>query len=170
MAVTNEYSDQLTKIYPVAAGSTNPAEPVEAHELGGRKRVAVFEFTQGAAAGDATSTAELIELPGGTQRILADESKVYYSAFGSARTLAIGYRAYTNADGTAVAESSTALNAATSVASAGSFNVGAALQVAASGGMATYDSRDGITIFGTVAGGTIPAAATIKGHITYVVD
>ena len=77
------------------------------------------------------------------------------SAFGSSRVLDVGYEAYTQIDGTAVVTSATAFHDDLDVASQGArmtwFNT-------------ALDSKSGIVIKATVAGGTIPAAATLSGY------
>lgn len=153
MAVTNQNSAQYDseRLYPV--------------EYHGKLRIAYFEFTQGVAAGDATSTAELCRLPMGRIRILPQLSRIAFSAFGAARVLDVGYRAYVTEGNVAVAELANAFanDIDVSAADADGVPLGALLK---------YDifSTKGVVIFGQVAGGTIPAAATIKGYIIYVAE
>lgn len=152
MAVTNQDSAQFDadRLYPV--------------EYGGKIRISYFEFTQGVAAGDILSTAELCRLPMGRIRVLPQNSRIAWSAFGSSRVLDVGFRAYTTEGNAAVAEQGNALANDIDVSSAGA---GAAI-----GALLKWDifSTKGVTVFAQVAGGTIPAAATIKGYITYVAE
>ena len=152
MAVTNEKAAQLADGY---RGKTYDDEKV---------RFAHFEFTQGAAAGDAGSTADLVKLPAGNVRLLPGMSKVYHSALGASRTLDIGHPAYTGADGVAVAADDDAFTAA------GALDVSSAgTNVAFDAAVRKFDmfSRGGITVQGIVQGGTIPAGATIFGYVAY---
>ena len=117
-----------------------------------------IDFAQGAAAGDATSQQRLVKLPAGALKIIG----IYLanSAFGASRTLDVGYEAYEAlSDGSAVAASTQAFWAALDVSAAGGrhlwFNV-------------PLDNRSGLTITSAVAGGTIPAAATIKGYVLHI--
>lgn len=153
MAVTNEKSAQLADNY---RGKTFDDEKV---------RFAFFEFTQGAAAGDAGSTAELVHLPAGNVRLLPHLSKVFHSALGTSRTLDIGHKAYTGADGAAEAADDDAFTAA------GALDVSAAgTNVAFDAAVRKFDmfSRGKIQVEGIVQGGTIPAGATIFGYVAYL--
>lgn len=164
MAVTNEKSTQVT-----AVDDTEPPVYPEANEWHGRLRVARFTFTQGAAAGDATSTATLVKLPNGAVRILGHLSRVSFSAFGSSRTLDIGYAAHRDRSGTAVVADADAFASAVDVSSAGTTTLAEAL-AAATDGTTLITSQQGFYVNATVAGGTIPAAATINGYVVYVAE
>lgn len=163
MAVTTESSTQITN------GTSLPPVMNPSYDDHGRVRCKVFTFTQGSAAGDATSTAGLVKLPPGVGRILLNESHIEWSAFGASRVLDIGYTAHTNTDGTAVVEDDNAFDNDIDVSSAGNAALGSDV-AAASGKMYQFDSKEGITIFATVAGGTIPAGATLTGYVLYVMD
>lgn len=160
MAITNESSAELTKQEAVPTDFLNP------RELHGRMRIARFAFTQGAAAGDANSTERLIKLPAGKVRVFLALSRIANSDFGVARVLDLGWEAYKTA-GVAVAASAQGLDASQAVTPAGSYS-----PVGTVGGDETYEfeSDNGVVIVGRVTGGTIPAAATIKGYLIYVVD
>ena len=165
MAVTTEKSDQVTNqdALPVVKLNTN--------ELGGRIRIARFSFTQGAAAGDATSTQDLIKLPPGkTVTILKSMSRIVCSAFGASRLLDIGHTGFTNNDGTAVAAAADVLMDGQDVSAAALIKMGLGTNAFTADDAFTYDARQAITIQAVVAGGTIPAGATINGYIAYVED
>ena len=98
MAVTTEYSTQYTESYV-----TIPAKVPETHEWMGRFRIGFFTFVQGSSAGDAGSLAYLIKLPAGKVRLILPLSRVHSSALGSSRTMDLGWIAYTDDDGDAVA-------------------------------------------------------------------
>jgi len=160
MAVTNENSLQIGRILAGAIKNLTT-------DLMGRMRKMRFDFTQGAAAGDATSTMSLIILPPGRNRIYLRDCIVAFSAFGAARVLDIGYAAYTDRDGNAVAAAPAAFVNDLDVSSAGTSSFAGVV-----GGEESFlfENRDSVTIIGTVAGGTIPAAATLNGDATIVRD
>jgi hypothetical protein len=74
---------------------------------------------------------------------------------------------YSGVDGSVVIDDPDGLDAAQSVASAGSYNPTGTV-----GGDETYlfDSASGVLITATVGGDTIPNSATISGYIVYVHD
>ena len=160
MPVTTQYSAQL------GLNLTLPKERVRTTEMHGRLRLAYFDFTQ-SGVGDANSIAVLTELPAGRVRVLRHLSSIATSAFGAGRTLDIGHNGYTAFDGTAVAAAEDQLVDGRDVAAAAS-----AAPAAAAGADPTvlYNSRDGVEIRAKVLGGTIPAGATIKGVLVYVMD
>ena len=150
MGVTTE-SALSVQLYEGTAAAGQYLSPRHAGVIG--VRVASFSFTQSAAAGDATSVQRLLVLPPGKIKVLG----IYLanSAFGASRVLDVGYEAFAQTDGTAVSASATAFNDD--------------LDVAAQGARMTWyntalDSKSGIVIKATVAGGTIPAAATLAGY------
>lgn len=160
MAVTTESSTQVGNV------EASPPVLLDPRDNHGRVRFARFSFTQGAAAGDATSKQRLVKLPAGKVRVILPLSRVAHSAFGAARTLSLGHEAYETA-GVAVAEDLADLDTGVDVSAAGSF-----IPTGTLGGDETkeFDSDEGVVITASNAGGTIPAAATLQGHIAYVVD
>lgn len=165
MAVTTQQSTQTANAAAGVYGTTflNPAENVA------KVRIARIDFTQ-VVAGDIGSTVDLCKLPAGKLRLLGDMSLIAVSAFGSSRTLAIGWTAYTGADGTTSNSATPAgLNAATSVASATALQVGSAA-VLGNDQTKLFDSASGVLIQAIVAGGTIPDGATITGYVAYAKD
>lgn len=125
-------------------------------QLGGRVLHQPFDFTQGAAAGDITSTQGLVKMPAGKHKVLGIGLQT--SAFGASRVLDVGYEAHTKQDGTAVNASANAFKDDADVSSAAFSFI--PLNVA-------MDSKNGYVVSASVAGGTIPAAATIKGYVLY---
>lgn len=161
MALTAEKSVQLANadLLPDVKNQTTASR--------GKKRVEYFTFTQGAAAGDANSTADLVELPAGRKRILLTECYVAASAFGASRTLDIGYTAYRDFAGAAVVADVDALLDGRDVSSA----TGALLTVAAAADPTLLiESANAVVIQAKCLGGTLPAGATITGYVTYVTD
>lgn len=160
MAVTTEYSTEY-------ASAINSKTPVDVNKWGGKVKIQFFEFTQGAAAGDAGSYAYLCKLPPGTVRVLLKQSFLGTSAMGTSRTLDLGWAAYTGQDGVAVNADPNGLDDGVDVSSAATTTPGGTV-----GGSETYlfSSQGGVAITAQINDGTIPAAATIKGYIAYVRD
>lgn len=151
MGVTNEKSNAVKRV----EGSLSGYDPDTF-----QKKVAVglIDFTQGAAAGDATSTADLFYLPPGKRKLL--KVVAVTSAFGASRVLDIGNAAYTKSDGSAGSAAAEAVAADIDVANAATTEKTPFLE---------FDSKgDGVKFLAAVAGGTIPAGATIKGFFLYV--
>ena len=161
MAVTNERSTQLASYL-----DTVPRTLLDNLDLGGCTRVARFTFTQGAAAGDSTSTATLFEAQA-RERLVGHLSKLYFSAFGGSRTLDVGYAAHTNLrTGATVIADPNFFCSDVDVSSAGSCTFDE------SGTSGAYDGfvfEGKAEVLATVGGsGTIPAAATLKGFAVLV--
>lgn len=159
MAVTTEYSIEFAAI-------RNKNLPMDNRDFHSRIRFMKFTFTQGAAAGDVNSLQYLTKLPAGKINVLTDLSKVFFSAFGAARTLDIGWDAYNDVDGDEVAADVDGVLDGEDVSAAGN----AALLGASSGGVLPFHSQQGVDIVAKVLGDTIPAAATLKGWIAYTAD
>lgn len=161
MAVTTEKSSQLARI------ESTPPKVNPTHHWHGRERFYEANFTQGAAAGDAGSIARLLTLPAGKVRLVLWKSRIATSAFGVARTLDLGWEAYTKDDGSAVAASPNGLDAGQDVAAAGAYTP---IGTLGAGETMLFESKGGVTLTARVNAGTIPAAATIDGGFTVVVD
>lgn len=161
MAVTAEKSDQITNI------EAKPVVFLKPDDWMGRLKIFRFNFTQGAAAGDAGSTAELVKLPPGRWRILLPLCRIAHSAFGAARTLDLGWQAYTDNNGDAVAADPNGLDDGNDVSAAGSF-----VPTGTVGGDETYlfENSDEVTIEAQCNDGTLPAGATLDGYIIAVAD
>lgn len=165
MAVTTEKSTQVTNMEAL------PPVRLNTNELGGRIRIARFTFTQGAAAGDATSTMDLTKLPvGKTVTVLKSASRIVVSAFGASRTLDIGHTGYTNLDGTVVAAAADVLMDGQDVSAAALIKMGLGTNAFTADDSFTFNARTAPVIQAVVAGGTIPVGATINGWIAYVED
>jgi len=157
-------------LYPTWAADGYRKRPIDSYA---KLRELYFKIVNGAVALDATSTVELGELPPGAVRVFPHLGKLVSSAFGASRVLKIGHHAYrsspsANPVGTPdIAEDddafSTGLDISANAAIANAW--GPALTV-------KYDfySTGGIKLFGTVTGGTIPAAATLEGVLLYAVE
>lgn len=162
MAVTQEKSTELNNFQV-----TSPPVMNETHQYGGRKRTMQFNFTQGAAAGDAGSLAELIKLPAGRVTVFLNESRYTVSAFGAARTSDLGWLAYEDENGTAVAADPNGLDDGADVSGAATITPTGTI-----GGneLKEFQSKGGVTITQQTNDGTIPIGATISGYITYQHD
>lgn len=137
-------------------------DPRSAHS---KVRMDYFEAPAITVAGDINTTMDLCYLPPGNVRVLPYLSNVAVSAWGAARTLNIGHRAYSNEDQSPqIAENSSAFAAA--------IDVSAAAIKPFSTTVLKYDmySKASIKVFATVLGGTIPVGATLKGLIAYLYE
>jgi len=165
MAVTTEKSTQVTQM------EATPPTKLDATELVGKLRIARFDFTQGSAAGDATSTMDLVKIPPGkTVRIFKSMSRIIVSAFGAARLLDIGHTGYTNLDGTAVAAAADVFMDGQDVSAAALIRCGLGTNAFTAEDAFAINAKEAVVIQAVVAGGTIPAAATINGYLVYVED
>lgn len=152
-------------LLPLSEATGYRRRPIDAH---GKLRELYFKIVNGAVALDATSVVELGALPPGAVRLFTRDAQLRCSAFGASRVLKIGHRAYVSADGGGagtIAEDDDAFSSA--------LDISAAAFVASSFGTAIkYDlySKAGVRLFGTVTGGTIPAAAELEGYIPYAYE
>jgi hypothetical protein len=160
MAVTNEnsteYGNQIAK--PVVKADVAVAY--------GKLRFLQVTFTQGAAAGDAGSSVGLIKLPAGKVALLGWLSHFDISAFGASRVLDVGWDAYKDKSGTAVVADDNGLDDNLDVSSASAVAIGSII----GGDVKVFESLNGVVLRATVAGGTIPAGATIKGGVVISVE
>lgn len=137
-------------------------------------RVQFFHVPAVAVAGDANTTIDLCDLPSGSVRIIPDLSRFACTAFGASRTLDIGHRAYTK-----TYAGTTTTEAEDPDAFMDGLDVSGALTGTAFGsGLSAFGykvqfdlhSKDGVTVFATVLGGTIPVNTTISGFIAYTYE
>jgi len=161
MAVTNEKSVEVTAI--------DAGTKLDTTDLMGRVRVAFFFHTP-SGAGDATSDVELVQLPAGRVRVLLSQSKAYVNWTTASATLDLGYAAYTNSAGTAVAADPNAFDDGIDVDTAGYQTFGTLAAIAAAGGTYEFNSSDGVTLIATSQDTAIAADDTIAGYFLYVVD
>jgi len=159
MAVTTQKSTQLTNLDalpPVLEGSADYA---------GRLRVAYFSFTQDGA-GDATSSAEIVRLPPGQVTLLGRLSNVEHNWTTASATMDVGWDAYTEPDGTAVAADPNGLDDGIDVDTAGETTIGSIVAA----GRKQFDSQDGVSIRLTSQDVAIADTDTAEGYLVYVVD
>lgn len=161
MALMDVTSDQITNSNASPKVLNPPAD------ITGKVRIQYFSYTQGAVVADIASTFDLLQLPPGRIRILSKLSNVSWSALGAARTMSIGLRAYTLMSGVAEPVQAALLDSAKDWSAAGVAAIGTALLKDQSIGLT---SQAGITVFATIAGGTVPVGATISGWLAYTRD
>lgn len=154
MAVENEKSAQVIN---------NDAGIVNDSHSGKGQLFALF-FDADPGAGDANSTIALVDVPAGIYRYLVFLSRIYYSAFGTARTMDVGWDAYTNVDGTAVLADEDGIHSAQDVAAAGSFSPGDELTT----GSKLFDSQSGVRIRAKVEAAALGAGETLDGYLVFM--
>jgi hypothetical protein len=159
MAVTNQKSAQVTAL-------DNNTGALNVSDYKGKLRFLFFSHVQ-SGAGDATSTVDLVKLPAGKIRLVMPLSRIYRSAFGASRVLDIGWTAYTDQNGAAVAAAPAGLVNDLDVSAAGNSNP---TGVVGEHETKEFDSRDGVLLQAVVAGGTIPDGAKVSGYLVYVQD
>lgn len=140
--------------------------PIDDH---GKLRFAYFSVAPLTVAYAAGDQIDLCRLPSGRKRIILPESRFRTSAFGAARTLSIGHRAYL----TRPAGETGAIDPELGTAFVNAVSVATALTPTPFSTTALkYDiySLDEVTIFATIAGGTMPVGATLDGLIAYVYE
>jgi len=161
---TAQFSNEATRVRDPRAAGFVPASYFRDLE------VFPFNFVQ-VGAGNAGSTATLVYLQRGRYRIFPHMSRLYHSAFGASRLLDIGLSAYTQEDGTTVALADNRFDNDINVSSASAANgivLGSSLSAADTAGIDVLvggvTNLDGLGIIATVAGGTIPDAAILRGY------
>lgn len=161
MAITTQYSTEYDQANVSASGN------LETHEMAGRVRCAYFTVAQDGA-GDAGSSAALVKLPAGKVRLLAAQSKAYVNWTTASATLDLGWDAYEDINGTAVAADANGIDDGLAVDTAGYQTFGAALT--ATGGTKVFESKGGVVIRATSADTAIADGDDLVGCLFYVVD
>ena len=110
-----------------------------------------------------TGTINCIKLPPGKLNIFPYESRWQSANMVSGANVSVGYAAYTDANGAAVAANTVALLAATA---AGAGAVNAALTTPTTGCL-KLDSLDGVTITATVTDANTVANQTFSGYVAF---
>lgn len=161
MAVTTQYSTEYNQAYVAETGNLEP------HQNHGRVRVAFFTCAQ-SGAGDATSSFALAKLPAGRVRLLARASGAYVNWTTASATLDLGWDAYTDIDGTAVAADADGIDNGIDVDTAGFQTFGSVLT--ATGGTKLFESQSGVVIRATSQDTAIADGDDLVGYLLYVVD
>lgn len=150
---------------PLSEAENYRRRPTDNH---GKLREIYFKVVNNTgAAGDDGSEIELGTLPPGAVRLLPRLATLRSSAFGAARVLAVGHRAYASQDGGVnVPEDPDAFSSG--------LDISAATPSITSpfGSNVKYDlySKAGIRLFATVTGGTIPTNAELEGYLIYAYE
>ena len=163
MAVENEYSTQYAEVYINNTGKN------ETHETHGRLRIAHFVHEQ-SVAGDATSDIALAKLPAGKVRILPFLCRAYVNWTTALATLDVGWAAYTDLSGTAVAADPDGIADAIDVDAAGFVNFESATLHIATGGTVLFESEGGVDILATSTDTAIALGDDFAGYLVYVID
>lgn len=160
MTVTTQDSSQMART--VASGP----KAVPTYDWHGRVRFAFFEFTQ-VGTGDAGSIARTVRLPAGKVRLILPLSRLAFAAMATGRTMDLGWEAYTDLAGDAVAADENGLDDGVNVASAGSVTPGGTIGTHET---KLFESQDGVVLTAQINDGTITDGKTISGYYAYVVD
>ena len=163
MAVTTQYSTEYNQAYVADTGNLDPTQ------IHGRVRCAYFTCNQ-SGAGDATSSFALAKLPAGKVRLLASQSKAYVNWTTGTAKLDLGWDAYTNTSGTAVAADPNGIDDGIDVDTAGFQTFGNVAALLATGGTKVFGSQDGVVIRATSQDTAIADDDDLVGYLLYVVD
>lgn len=166
MAVTNQKSTEYTN------ATATPIVNNDTTEMHGRVRVAYFTHAQ-SGAGDATSDVILCKLPAGKVRLLLGSSFMYVNWTTASATMDLGWNAYTDQDGAAVAADPDGLADGISVETAGLYSGEDLVTLAAiqaTGGTKVFESQEGVEIVATSQDVGIADGDDLVGYILYVVD
>jgi len=155
------YSEQVTKLDAV------PAEILAMDESHGKVRMAVFEYDQVAEGADG-SIIQLVKLPAGRVRVLAKESLLYHNLTTATVDLDVGWAAYTDFAGDAVAANDDGFDVEIDCETAGIVRLGSALNAEAC--MKVFESQEGVIITATLETAVIAANDTLNGYIAYILD
>jgi len=160
MAVTTQSSTEYTN------ATATPVTLNEANVYHGRVRIAYFTHDQDGV-GDAGSSVALCALPAGKVKVLLSSSNAYVNWTTSSATLDLGWDAYTNISGTAVAADPDGLLDGLDVDAVGYQNFGA--DQVATGGTYTFETQGGVVIRATSPTAMVDGDDLV-GYLLYVVD
>ena len=167
MAVVTEESTQFENVFTDVPANLN--DTVDWH---GRMRIAFFDANN-VTGGDATSSLAVIKLPPGKIRLVLPASSLYVNWTTASATMDIGWDAYTDLDGSAVAADPDGLADGIDVDVAGFFTGGVLAALAgltATGGTKVFESKDGVTIRLTCQDVALAANDDVAGYFVYVQD
>lgn len=150
-------STQLTNV------AAKPIVRLPSRDSHGRIRVAYFDYTQ-AANGAINDDVQLVELPPGRVRVFSVLSHLVASDKAAGATLNVGWAAYVDPDGVAVAADPNGFFAAVDIATGPTTLTPALLP------FKTFDSRDGVILTAQFLVVAPAAADTLEGYFAYVVD
>ena len=163
MAVTTQKSTEYTN------ATATPVVNNTTAEQHGRLRVMFFTHDQDGA-GDANSTVTLGKLPAGKVKIIGGLSRFYCNWVTSSQTMDIGWQAYTDLNGDAVALDVDGMVDGLDVDAVGYFSMESNTAAGKlKGGNYTFESRDGVEIT-ALAIAALVDGDDLCGYITYVID
>jgi len=163
MAVTTQESTQYENSF-----TDSPANKNVSSDESGKVRIAYFEHTQDGA-GDATSSVAVVKLPPGRVRLMGNLSNIYFNWTTASATADIGWDAYTDFGGTAVAADPNGLDDGIDVDTAGN-QTNLCSILATSGYTKVFESKEGVTLRLTSQDVALADASTAKGFFAYVKD
>lgn len=167
MAVTTQNGTEYESVF-----NTSPPAMLNTTDWHGRMRLAYFKHTQ-SGAGDATSSARIVKLPPGRVRLLLPASHVYVNWTTASATLDMGWEAYNDLEGDAVAADYDGLIDGADVDAAGVLTQAelcGLAGLAATGNTKLFESRDGVVIRLTSQDTAIANADYAAGYLVYVQD
>jgi len=163
MAVTTQKSTEYTN------ATATPVTLNEANVYHGRVRIAYFTHDQDGV-GDAGSSVALCSLPAGKVKVLLKSSNAYVNWTTSSATLDLGWDAYTDINGDAVALDIDGLVDGLDVDTVGYQSLeGALAGIKATGGTYTFESQSGVVIRATSPTAMVDGDDLV-GYLLYVVD
>ena len=163
MAVTTQKSTEYTN------ATATPVTLNEANVYHGSVRIAFFTHDQDGV-GDAGSSVALCKLPAGKVKVLLKSSNAYVNWTTSSATLDLGWDAYTDINGTAVAADPDGLVDGLDVDTVGYQTLeGALAGIIATGGTYTFETQSGVVIRATSPTAMVDGDDLV-GYLLYVVD
>lgn len=164
MAVTSQKSVEY------ANATATPTVKNSTTEQHGVVRIAFFTHAQ-VGTGDTGSNIALCELPAGRIRLLGSLSRAYVNWTTSSATLDLGWDAYTELDGDAVAADPDGLVNGLAVDTVGFFTFeGAIAGTLLTGGTHVFESKEGVVIRATATDNAQVAGDDLVGYLAYVAD
>ena len=163
MAVATQLSAEYT------IQTTTPIVNSNTVDKHGKLRTLFFSHDQDGA-GDANSTVTLGKLPAGKVKIIGGLSRMYVNWVTGSQTMDLGWKAYTDLNGDAVALDVDGLVDGLDVDAVGYFDMESNIAAGKlKGGNYTFESRDGVEIT-ALAIAALVDGDDLNGYITYVVD
>jgi len=162
MATTTQESAEYAK-----SPLSNNTDMLRQHELGGKTSIAYFTTVQ-SGAGDAGSSVLVAQLPPGRVRLIGAMCNAYVNWTTATAKLDVGFDAYTDIDGDAVAASVNGIDDGVDVETAASVSFGSALT--ATGGTMLFESKAGVGIRLTSTDTAIKNNDSAVGYLVYVAE
>jgi len=154
------YSEEMTNI---RATPRVPLSPLEHH---GKLRMAAVTYEQ-VANGSAGDILQMCKLPAGRVKLHGLLSNLYINLTTASMKVEVGWAAYTDLDGDAVAADPNGLDSTLDVETAGIFTIGSVL--VAAGNTKTFESEEGVILTMTLTTDVV-AGDDVNGYIAYTLD